>query len=144
MYTFTVHSTSGETVASSYAHPNRARIERKAATVAATLSGEYMVEIQRIGTNHLGTYRVTVNHYTPLLYRRTAAAASIIIGMHDELMTLDSQYDPEWMPPLADMLRSVFHRSRAAAYALPSGAEIIDTLRAIEDARYCYNHSEEV
>lgn len=138
MYTFTVRASSGEIATSSYAHPDRARIERKAAAVAATLSGTYMIDIQRVGTNRLGTYRVSVAHYTPNLYRRTSSALRALRRFADVLTTIDSQYTPEEWPPYSQVIRNAFNAARAAAFTLSTPEEIVYTLRAIDNIREQY------
>jgi hypothetical protein len=143
LYSYRILSSSNETLVSSYVHPDRYRIMRKAAAAAATLSGALLIEQQAVGVNRLGKYRVTVKHwYIPA--QGTPAPSDPVLRMHDELMTLDSQYDPEWMPPFSAMLSGIFSRAYKAAYTIPDIFQLVDTLRAIEDARYCYNHSEEV
>lgn len=132
-YSFEVRTVSGCLMQHLKAHPDPARVMRKALHAADTLEEKALIFLQTVSSTG---QRHTVS--TRLFFPSTMTAREIRHAFGDSISFIDNQYDPEWCPPYASFVRDTLYGYTARVMCLPDRAERGPLLDMIADAATLY------
>ena len=113
-YTFEVRTVSGTVAQSTHAHPDAARMIRKALHTASTLDARALILLQVV--SRTGERR-TVSRRR--FYPSTMSARDVQYMIGDAISFIDNQYDSSWCPPFGPFVRDTLYGLTARAMCVP-------------------------